>query len=200
MVVKMATKDIAIQLKPLNIQFLGIVIEGISPLIQHKWAEKALREMREKHAGKKTKTRDIRDPEQEALDAMYTTADGQPGIPLLALKSAIIGAAHKDLGVEKTLVRKSLFIRANDESGILKIEGSKPKVREDYVRVGQGGTDLRYRPQFDEWRVSVCLEYDADLLQPTDIVNLINRAGFGIGLGEWRPEKGGEYGRFRVAV
>jgi hypothetical protein len=27
---------------------------------------------------------------------------------------------------------------------------------------------------------------------------MIERAGFGVGIGEWRPEKDGDYGRFRV--
>jgi hypothetical protein len=191
-------KETALSLKPMNIKQAAITIEGMSPLIQHKWAEKALREMREKHGGKKTKTREVRVPEQEVLDATYTTPDGQPGVPLLAIKASLIGAAHKDIGVEKTLVRKGLFIVAPDSSGILPMRHSEPLSREDYVRVGQGGTDLRYRPQFDWWEVDIVIEYDEDLLQLQDIANLIDRAGFGVGIGEWRPEKGGEFGRFRV--
>jgi len=27
---------------------------------------------------------------------------------------------------------------------------------------------------------------------------LIDRAGLSVGIGEWRPEKGGEYGRFKI--
>ena len=42
------------------------------------------------------------------------------------------------------------------------------------------------------------MQYDAELLKPEDIVNLVNRAGFGCGIGEWRPEKGGEFGRFEI--
>jgi len=64
------------------------------------------------------------------------------------------------------------------------------------VRVGAGSTDMRYRPEFSEWSVNVIVEIDSDLLNEQDVVNLVNRAGFSIGVGEWRPEKGGEYGRF----
>lgn len=190
--------ETTVQLKPINIQALVITIEGTSPLIQHKWSEKALTQMRQKGSGKKTKDRSARDPEAEAIAATYLTADGEPGVPLLALKSAIIAAAHKDIGVEKTLVRKGLFVKAPDATLVLPMKCSKPIVREDHVRVGMGSADLRYRPQFDEWSVELTCEYDADLLQPGDIVNLIDRAGFGVGIGEWRPEKGGEFGRFRV--
>jgi hypothetical protein len=191
-------QESVVQLKPINAKLMKITIEGTSPLIQHKWSEKALRQMREKGEGKKTKTREPRNPEKEARDATYFTADGKHGLPLLAVKSALIGAAHKDIGIEKTLVRKGLFIKGNDQTMIIPMKCDKPKVREDCVTVGMGSADLRYRPQFDRWSADLHIEYDADLLQPQDIVNLIDRAGFGVGIGEWRPEKGGEMGRFRV--
>lgn len=198
----MATKAAAtaevVALKPINVKRMQVTIEGTTPLIQHQWSEKAKGMMRDKGAGKKTKVREARDSAKEAHDSTYFTPAGKPGVPLLAIKSAIIMAAHKDIGIEKTLVRKALFIKAPDPSLILPMQCSAPTVREDCVRVGMGAADLRYRPQFDEWSVPLNLEYDADLLQPADIVNLIDRAGFGVGIGEWRPEKGGEFGRFRV--
>lgn len=198
----MATKEVqvVVNLKPINVQSLKVTIEGTTPLIQHQWSEKAKGMMRDKGLGKKTKVREPRNAQQEAKDATYFTADGKHGLPLLALKSAIIDAAHKDIGIEKTLVRKALFIKAPDASLVLPMKCSKPTIREDCVRVGMGAADLRYRPQFDEWSVDLNIEYDADLLQPSDIVNLIDRAGFGMGVGEWRPEKGGEFGRFRVRI
>ena len=36
------------------------------------------------------------------------------------------------------------------------------------------------------------------MLTTDDIINLMNRAGFGVGLCEMRPEKGKEFGRFEV--
>jgi hypothetical protein len=193
------TKAIEASIPAVKENRLTLTIESRSSLIQHKWAEKAKEQMRAKHAGRKTKERDIRDPKAEFESAMYRTEDGRHGVPVLALKAAIIGAAHKDLGVEKTLVRKALFLPCDDANGVLPMICDKPVMREDYVRVGQGSTDLRYRPEFPKWSVTFDLEYDADLLTVNDIANLINRAGFGVGLCEWRPERGGEYGRFRLA-
>lgn len=194
----MERQTTTVELKPINVRKLEITIESTSPMIQHKWSEKALRQMREKGAGKKTKNRDQRDPAAESKAATYLTVSGDYGIPLLAVKGAIIEAAHKDIGVEKTLVRKALFILAPDPSMVIPIKTAAPKVREDSVRVGMGSADLRYRPQFDKWSAVLKIDYDADLLRPEDIVNLIDRAGFGVGICEWRPEKGGEFGRFRV--
>lgn len=187
-----------ITLKPINTETMVITIEGISPMIQHQWSEKAKQQMRDKKGGKKTKTRKACDPSAEADAATYRTADGGYGVPVTAIKSAIVTAAHKDIGIEKTLVRKSLFIRCDDPGGILAMTCSEPKLREDWVRYGMSTTDLAYRPEFKEWEVTFTVEYNADNLTPSDIVNLVDLAGFGVGIMEWRPEKGGELGRFRV--
>lgn len=188
----------AVILKPIKRQRVYFTIRGLSPLIQHKWSEKALREIREKKGGKKTRDRTPTDPDAEFSAAAYLTEDGQYGIPLLAFKAALISAAHKDLGIEKTLVRKALFIPSDDAEGVIPMDADAPIMREDCVRVGQGGTDLRYRPEFREWRVDITAEIDSDLLKVEDLITLVNRAGFGVGIGEWRPEKGGENGRFEV--
>lgn len=189
----------AVTLKPISKRRMKFGIVGTSPLIQHKWAEKAKQEMRDKQqGGKKTKTRSLRDPEAEAKAATYTTDDGKIGLPGLAFKTALLSAAHKDIGIEKTLVRKAIFLVTNDSERVLPISGSDPVVREDMVRVGMGSADLRYRPEFREWKCSIELEVDGELLQCEDVLALVNRAGFGIGICEWRPEKGGEFGRFEI--
>jgi hypothetical protein len=194
-----------VTLKPLRSHRITLRIESLAPMIQHCWSEKAKTMIREKGQGKKTKDRSARDPRQDMEDATYRTLDGRYAIPLLALKNAIIGAAHKDLGIEKTLVRKALFLSStggNDRHGspLIVIDCDPPTMREDCVRVGMGSADLRYRPHFEAWSADVVIDYDADLLRPDDIVTLINRAGFGVGICEWRPEKNGEFGRFRVVT
>jgi hypothetical protein len=187
-----------VKLAPVKKQRVKLRIVGVSSLIQHRWGAKALEMMRDKHGGKKTKNRDVRDPEAEGRDAMYVTDDGKPGVPAMALKAAIINAAHKDIGIEKTLVRKALFIVCTDSRMVLEMDCDEPEIREDPVRVGMGSADLRYRPYFHQWAVDITFEIDAELLRVEDLLNLIDRAGFGVGIGEWRPEKGGDYGRFQV--
>lgn len=87
-----------IKLQPIARRRMRFGIIGISSLIMHKWDEKSLRMMRDKHAGKKTKDRAVRDPAAEAESATYRTEDGHIGIPAMALKSALVTAAHKDIG------------------------------------------------------------------------------------------------------
>jgi len=202
-------------LKPINKRLITVRLIGLSPLICHNWSEKAKAMIRDKQqTGKKTRNRELRDPEQEAHEATYWADDKctVPGAPAVAVKAAVIESAHNDLGIPKTLVRKALFIYPRGRDGVVPLEfarqgrgqgakGSKcpeGEITEDVVRVGQGSTDLRYRPYFYDWAITTKWELDADLLQVQDLLTLLDRAGFGVGICEWRPEKGGEYGRFRV--
>jgi hypothetical protein len=188
-----------ITLEEMKQSVLTTKIEGVSPLIEHKWSEKALTMLRDKHAGIKVKNREARDPEAEFHSAYYKCEDGQYGFPAGGIKQCLINAAHKDIGLEKTLLRKSLFIIPDDTiNNLCAFETDDPVMREDIVRIGQGSTDLRYRPEFRYWSMIIRMEFDSMSLTQNTILNLVQRAGFGVGLGEWRPEKGGEYGRFQV--
>lgn len=193
----------ALQLKPIVPKTISFWIQGTSPMIQHAWSQKGLAQLRMTAAERKKQPKVARNPEEEAMAAMYQLPDGSPAFPMLAFKASLIGAAHKDLGIEKTLVRKALFLPSSAYQGDLLaplVSSSEPEIREDIVRIGAGQTDLRYRPEFKDWRVNVIVEIDHDLLNEQDIINLVNRAGFSVGVGEWRPEKGGEYGRFEFDV
>ena len=188
---------------------IRFTLRGVSPLCTHNWSEKARGMIRDKHAGKKTKSRDVRDPEAEWNAAHYRTLDGEPAVPAMAIKSSIITASHKDIGIEKTLVKKALFLKIpNTEKGEtnLAIVSNVSPIRwdeeggEKMVRVGMGTADLRYRPIWTSWEVDVSLEVDFGQLTEDDVLKLVERAGFGVGIGEMRPEKGGELGRYEIAL
>lgn len=187
-----------IQLKPIKPTKISFWIKGTSPIIQHAWGVKGPEMLKLTPQERRKLPKKRRNPEEEAKDATHRTEDGDYGIPVTAFKASLITAAHKDIGLEKTLVRKSLFIPSNDPNSITKMECSEPFIREDIVRVGTGVADLRYRPQFNEWRVNIIAEIDESMLTVDDLVNLVDRAGFSVGIGEWRPEKGGDYGRYKM--
>ena len=188
-----------ITLEEMQQSVLTTRIKGISALIEHKWSEKAIKMMEDKHAGVKVKNRDVRIPEKEFKDAAYVCEDGRFGFPSGGLKKCLINAAHKDIGLEKTLLKKSLFILPADTvNNLCAFESDEPLMRQDIVKVGMGSTDLRYRPEFRNWSMIVRIEFDSQSLTLNTILSLVQRAGFGVGLGEMRPEKGGEYGRFEV--
>lgn len=180
---------------PVNLEKISFWITGTSPLITHAWSEKALGMLRMTAAERRKVPKTSRDPEKEALGAAYYTKSGDYGIPAMSVKSAMIEVAHKDTGLAKTVVRKALRFSS---AGVIPLECEEPTIREDIVRVGNQQTDLRYRPEFYPWSAQVALSFDSDLLSVNDVLNLVDRAGFSVGIGEWRPERNGEFGCFEV--
>ena len=83
----------------------------------------------------------------------------------------------------------------------LKFTGKKPIMNTARVRVGQGGmakTSLAYRPEFPGWSCKLRIGFDKSVLTPHQVISLLAHAGAKNGIGEWRPQKGGDYGRFDV--
>jgi len=190
--------NMSIKITPIKPITVIIPIIGMSPIIQHKWTEKALRMLRMTPAERKKQPKVARDPEAEGEAAAHRMADGSYALPLMAFKAALITAAHKDIGLEKTLVRKSIFIPDKGDDLLTPLYSDEPFIREDIVKIGTNQTDIRYRPEFRNWSADIEMEVETSVLTIEDVVNLVNRAGFGVGIGEWRPEKGGEFGRFMV--
>ena len=57
---------------------------------------------------------------------------------------------------------------------------------------------LRVRPKFDDWSATFSVEYDEELVDRSKLERWIDIGGRRIGLGDWRPEKSGRYGRFEL--
>lgn len=188
------TRETTIELKPINIQKILMEIEGDSPLITHAWSAKSKKEMLDKMQKKAKTARVSRDPEKDYQEAFYRLPGGEPGFPTIGFKAAAVSAGGRfSEGMKMTEMRGSFHI----EGELVEIIG-EPEMREDTVRVGMGSADLRYRPEFKNWKTYLPIRYNADKISLDQLVNIFNLAGFGVGVGEWRPEKDGQYGMFHV--
>ena len=98
-------------------------------------------------------------------------------------------------GITKVQARQAFHI--DGEYAV--IEGSEPRMREDMVRVGMGTADIRYRAEFPEWAATLDITYNARSISAEQLVAMFDAGGFGTGIGEWRPERDGQYGRFHVS-
>lgn len=67
------------------------------------------------------------------------------------------------------------------------------------ARVGSAKVQ-RTRPIFKSWRFEVSGTLDTEILDLADLEAVAKIAGQLVGLGDWRPEKSGSYGRFSVEV
>jgi len=191
------------KLLTLDLKTIMINLEGMTPFICHNWDKKNIDKMQAKQAGTASKGREKRDPAQDYEGAFYRLSDGRPGMKLIAFKNAAVTAVTS-LGKEFTKVgaRQAFFILRDKDGGELTPisypEDTPPTMRTDTVTVGMGSTDLRYRPEFLRWGVTLAIQFNARVITQDQLVNLINLGGFSVGVGEWRPEKNGDHGRFQV--
>ncbi len=181
------------RLRPVTGTFLVV---GVTPLIQHAWSEKAIRIMQDAQSGKKTKAKN-RDPkvpadEYHAAHYWFDEDAGIAGVPASAFKQAMVAACRFYDGIKMTQAKQMFFVPGE----LLPINGTSV-MRTDPVKIGQT-TDLRYRPQFDRWSCVVDVEFFASQIDTESVVNLLDAAGAGVGIGEWRPERGGSFGRFAI--
>lgn len=223
----MATKkttEEAIVIKPLKIKETTLRIVGDTPLIMHAWSEKAKREMLETQQGKaKGKKKGIKNPVADFINAAYWMS-GKPyisedmteeectdafdaaisngatfGFPATAIKQAAQAAPYRLGWVKNQMGLRGAFFINSDENGLVQVHSDVPEMREDMVRVQQTA-DIRYRPQFNNWYIDLTISYNASGdISLESIINAINAGGYVCGLGEWRPERDGNYGKFHVA-
>ena len=212
-------KEEIIEIRAIDIKQVKIRIVGETPLIVHAWDEKAKRMILDKHMkATKTASKEIRDPYKEFIDSMYWIS-GKPqeptpeafekavksgakwGFPVGAIKMAGNSAAYRNGWVKNQMqLRGSYFLRT-EFGDMAEILNSKPIMREDTVRIGMGSADLRYRAEFREWSMEMVLEYNASgEMTLEQIVNVINAGGYSVGIGEWRPEKDGDFGRYHIEI
>ena len=180
-------------LPKMDIRRLELELEGTSELIVHAWSEKAKKMILGKQTGKATSGKEPKDPKADYEGSMYRTPDGKPGILALGFKNAAVKACTSLTDLTKTAARQAFFVVGD----VLPIVG-KPHMREDMVRVGRGIADVRHRAGFWPWSVNIQVDYNNNALTGEEIVNLFNVAGFAVGVFEWRPERNGGYGRFKV--
>lgn len=198
-----STDDKVVRLTPIRRETLEVHIQGVSPLIPHRWSEKALRMMREKQSGSTARAKhDPKVPEDEAEAALYRLADGRPGMPATAFKAATTAAARLYDGVTMASLKAALFVHGEGEEQLVPILGDMT-LREDTPRNSGGTADLRYRYSFWPWSAVLRVEFLPTLIDAESVINLIDAGGNG-GVGDWRPSAPksmtGTFGRYEVKL
>lgn len=193
--------DAQISISRIGTETIRVPLLGTAPLIVHKFSEKSKRQMLDNMQGRKS-PKVARDPEADYREAFYRHDDETFGFPVIAFKAATVGACRffgKQMPM--TVARQCIFFDAE----FSKVDGQKlarlvgePHMREDVVRVGMGGTDLRYRPEFTEWRTQIEVTYVKSMMTRDSVLSLIEAGGMGVGVGEWRPEKKGDFGTYAI--
>jgi hypothetical protein len=183
-----------------NMKTIQVEIRGTAALLIHRFSEDA-------EAGKTTRRVEVtkRDPREEATKHAYIAPDGTYYFNAFSIPGAMgnAGANHKATGSRKSLrfVVPSAIRMDTDAITILNGAGPAKKFEVDSRPVtipATKGRIMRHRPRFDEWGAKFNLLLNDDVLSLDMAHQLLNEAGQNIGIGDFRPEKRGPFGTFRV--
>jgi len=179
-----------------------VVIESLTALLQHRFADAEEIDTATRKVHVKTK-----DPREEAEKAAYRTAEGYLYVPGAAIARMIreAGAAHKQRGSRKSLKYViPAAVLVPDEQIVLRDSEGAPLTEFEVdsrpvVIPSTKGRVMRHRPRINPpWHLEFHLEIDDDTMEPSLVHQLLGEGGTKLGLLDYRPEKGGPFGKFSV--
>ena len=154
-------------------------------------------------ASNRTEDDEARLAELECQVALWLDEDGRPTIPAAAIRSCIETAARRLR--QGPQVREGLVVDKVHEFSydVERYGGDLTNlVQTTQFRIGvvvQRQRILRTRAMFDPpWGCRFTLDCDDELVDQQQLEAWLDIAGRRIGLGDWRPEKSGDYGRFET--
>ncbi len=178
------------------------VVEGLPPgILMHRFSEweEAEEEVRAIRQDKGT-TR------ERAERSAYRNDDGTLYAPSTWFFRSIIevGGYYKQRGSRKSLkyVIPAAVIIPADIIPLVDLEGSPVKDFEVDARPvvipATKGRIMAYRPKIEVWRATIPMEVDTTIIDLDTAHQLLEDAGRRQGVGDFRPEKKGPFGRFKL--
>lgn len=175
------------------LQTMRIRLIGLTPLLMNRYT------------GDETEVKNfnsLTDDEATAFakEHAYLRPDGKPFIPGDNLQQALIsgGKYGKGKGRGNLSQLVAAGVQINEHEILLDCEPPTlfRKMRKNPVTKGRM---LGYRLRIDlPWTADTTLSWDDVLFQRQQIQDVVVAAGIRVGLMDWRPEKRGPYGQFKV--
>ena len=190
---------------------LQFTLNGVSSIILHNGAagldtgsriSREIAALAAKKASDRTVVEELRLQQLGCQQSLYLDADGKPALPEAALRAMIEASARKVK--QGPLVREGLLIEwvsfCYDVKRYGETLGEVVKTAQFTVPVVvQRQRILRTRAKFDcPWWVVGVADVDEELVDKAKLTAWLAVGGRRIGLGDWRPEKSGVFGRFDV--
>lgn len=191
----------------LRSESVTFAIVGESPFVFHRMSEKARQELLLPRGRKNAHDRASslkHNPPQEFVDSAYRFRDLDEAptrcfMPAAAFKRALADAALDMPGAAKSQIGRLTWVQGLNNRDV-PIYGI-PQLYMAVVRSSDMNRtpDIRTRARLDEWAAIFTVNYQVPLLNKTTVAALMAAAGFYIGIGDGRQQKGAlDFGRFRL--
>ena len=194
----MAKNTLSVMIPEIRNQELEVDIVGRTPLLIKRFDEKTQQGIEEAQQGVAKRKKDPRNPTEECERARIKDERGKDCVRSIWFKKGMSAMAGY-FGIPRGNVEQGVYVLGDLIE--IKFDGKKPVMNTSRVRVGQGSmakTSLAYRPEFRNWSCKLRIGFDASVMTPHQVISLLAHAGSKNGIGEWRPQKGGDFGRFDV--
>lgn len=205
MAVKKKEASVELNVVEINRQSISFHVLGITPLIYNAMSSKTLGSLL---VGSQPKTRAEKattvkhNPPDEYRESVYCRRQDESGptrliLPAHLFKASIREAALRMPGATKTQINQLVFVEGIN----IDLYGN-PQIIMNVMRSADMNRtpDIRTRAVVPQWACKVDLNYISPMLNASTIGTLFTAAGQIMGIGDSRPQKGYNFGKFEVVA
>ena len=190
-------------------RLIEVAIAGDTPLMQYKFTDRAKAAMAA--TSRRTSTEETRTTRQIAEEFVYTDAQGLVVFPGAAITTMMrqAGSNHKIPKSRKSVkgIVPAAVRMTEDSIEIYRVSGAAwaRMTLQDFevdsrpvVVPATKGRVMAHRPIFERWGAKFVLRINTSLISEALVQKLLEEGGEQLGIGAFRPERGGTFGTFRV--
>lgn len=162
---------------------ISVTIEGITPFLMNQFSSGDARQ-----SGT---------PEEQAESKAYRDEHGILAYPCQNIMACLLEAARTFSEKEAAAVPHAVEVEglsASFNAKAYNIDSRSVMLRVD----GNRQRAMCYRPRIDNWRLTFILNIDHQQVKTVLVRQMLERAGKMVGLGDYRPQCKGPFGKFHI--
>lgn len=171
---------------------IKVTITGTTPILFNRFRDTAIEGKSKKRTGAMA--------ESDIEDKLYLN-DGKTQLPAVYLKNCLSESAKqfKIVGKGKSTYSKLVASTVDVEPFYIELDADKYEVfRISAVNPMTGGRMMTERPRYDKWSATFEIILNDDAVPVSVINEILEHGGKYVGVGDWRPEKKGMFGKFMI--
>lgn len=178
----------------LNIAKIVVTVQGTSPLLVNRFPEAAIEQIEASQTGSARSKKAPRDPEKEWNATRYLDQQGRDCLPAAAFKESMVRAVSFIDGMPMTEARGAFFV----DGDLIPLRCSEPYCHRARVVLNRKTTSIAYRACYEHWEADLPISYQENVITVEQLINIIELAGYAVGVGAWRPQCRGQFGRYEI--
>jgi hypothetical protein len=172
---------------------IKVTIEGTTPLLFNRFRDTAIEGKSKKRTGALM--------ESDVEDKLYQDEEGKTLLPAVYLKNCLTEASKsfKIVGKGKSTYSKLVASTVDIEPFMIELAAPKYSVfRISAVNPMTRGRMMTERPKFEKWKASFEIILNDEAIPSSVINEILSHAGKYVGVGDWRPQTKGMFGKFLI--